>query len=113
MLEQFTIWATQDVALDILPYLLKQDHFGPDIRTLEIIVQDWNPTAALHFTKLKLLDQQVHSRLFLRNIIIWCEWGKWPKRWAEVKNRTRLYLPYCEDNGLLRFRLRPQGQVEF
>ncbi len=112
-LEQFAIRATQDVALDVLPYFLEHPHFAPELRTLELILPDWNPTTTIHFTKLKLLDKLIHTRLLVHNIIFWCEWDKWPKRWSEVENRTRLCLPHCEENGLLKFRLRPQEQVQF
>jgi hypothetical protein len=40
-LKQLALRTTQDVAVNVLPYPLKQAHFAPELQTLEIVVPYW------------------------------------------------------------------------
>lgn len=60
--KHFTLRTTQDVAVDVLPYLLKQAHFAPELHTLEIIAPCWELNTTLHVAKLRLFDQQMQRR---------------------------------------------------
>lgn len=83
-------------------YLVRQVRFAPELEILNLTFREFYDEEIPHLIKLKSLDDNVHTRPSLRQIVIS---STEVKTWEDVKSDTRKYLPRCEEKGILECKL--------
>lgn len=101
-LKRLTLEGPPDVVVVLAAYLVKQVRFAPELEILNLTFREFYDEEIPHLIKFKSLDDNVHTRPSLRQIVIS---STEVETWEDVKSDTRKYLPRCEEKGILELKL--------